>query len=236
MASRPPEVTADREPLEVPGHVLAQVGAAAGFAHQSGQQLGVPADHGHHLAERPAACGSAGRRTRRQDHGTARAGRGSRGPTTTPSAPVSLIIRSASDGLPDVAVAEHRDADVALQGGDRGPVGVAGVGLLGRTPVQRDRRATRLLGDPAGVQEGLMIMVDADPGLDRHRYAVRPARRGPWPPGSSAAGPACTAAPLPRPCGSPWAPGSRSSGRRARRAYSLHKISVACAMIVGSTP
>ena len=64
-------------------------------------------------------------------------------------------------------------ATCGLQRGDSLPVGLAGVGLLGGTAVQRDRRTAGLLGDPARVEEGLMIMVDADPGLDRDRYAVR---------------------------------------------------------------
>ena len=41
--------------------------------------------------------------------------------------------------LPDVTVAEHRDVDVVDERGDGLPVGRAGVGLLDRAPVQRDR-------------------------------------------------------------------------------------------------
>ena len=63
--------------------------------------------------------------------------------------------------------------DVCLQRRDSLPVGLAGVRLLSRPAVQRDGRTAGLLGDPARVEEGLMIMVDADPSLDRDRYAVR---------------------------------------------------------------
>src|SRR5690348_7634609 len=44
------KVTADRESLEIPGHVLAQVGATALLPHQPGQQFGVPAYELGHLA------------------------------------------------------------------------------------------------------------------------------------------------------------------------------------------
>src|SRR4051794_8944901 len=52
------DVTADREALQVPGHVLAQLGAAVPLVTQTDQQLGMPANHGRHLAER--GQGSAG--------------------------------------------------------------------------------------------------------------------------------------------------------------------------------
>ena len=75
-------------------------------------------------------------------------------------------------GLPDVAIAEHRYGDVRLQRRNSLPVGLAGVRLLCRSAVQRNGRTAGFLGDPARIEEGLMIMVDADPSLDRDRYAV----------------------------------------------------------------
>ena len=65
-------------------------------------------------------------------------------------------------GLPDVAVAEHRDrVDGLLELGDRVPVGLAVVELGGGARVQRDRRAALVLGDAAGVEVGLTAVVDA---------------------------------------------------------------------------
>ena len=80
MPERAAQLAADREALEVPGHVLAQVGAARALVGQRGQQLGMPA----HDPPRPrrgsaAAWAIAGRRRRPPGRGTARAGRGSRG-------------------------------------------------------------------------------------------------------------------------------------------------------------
>jgi len=61
---------------------------------------------------------------------------------------------------------------VRLQRRNSLPVGLAGVRLLSRSAVQRDGRTAGFLGDPARIEKGLMIMVDADPSLDRDRYAV----------------------------------------------------------------
>ena len=94
-------------------------------------------------------------------------------PMTTPSTPVSATIRSASAASQMSPLPSTGMDTAALRRGDGGPVGLAGVGLLRRTPVQRDRRTAGVLGDPAGVQEGLVVGVDADPGLDRHRHPVR---------------------------------------------------------------
>ena len=82
-------------------------------------------------------------------------------------------------GLPDVAIAEHRYGDVRLQRRDSLPVGLAGVRLLSRSAVQRNGRTAGFLGDPARIEEGLVIMVDADPSLDRDRYAVTCGRFAP---------------------------------------------------------
>ena len=109
----------------------------------------------------------------RPGRGTATAARGSRARSTTPSTPVRPTISQGVAGLPDVAVAEHRDAHVLLQRGDRVPVRLTRVGLLRGPPVQGDRRTPGLLRDPARVQVGLVIMVDPDPGLHGHRHAVR---------------------------------------------------------------
>ena len=79
-------------------------------------------------------------------------------------------------GLPDVAVAEHRDrGDVGLEGGDGVPPRRAAVELLGGAGVERDGRHALLLGDPAGVEVGEDRVVDAHAELDRD--GDRPGRR-----------------------------------------------------------
>src|SRR4029453_2704929 len=79
-------------------------------------------------------------------------------------------------GLPDVAVAQYGDRDVLPQLPDCIPVRPPGGRLLRGSTMECDGRAAGFLGDPASIQECLMIMIDADPGLHRHRYAVRRGR------------------------------------------------------------
>src|SRR4029079_799913 len=80
-------------------------------------------------------------------------------------------------GLPDVAVAEDWDVDVRDELGDGRTVGASGARLVDGAAVQRDRRAPGVLGDPAGVEVGQVVGVDALAGLHRDRHAVR--RGGP---------------------------------------------------------
>ena len=80
-------------------------------------------------------------------------------------------------GLPDVAVAEHRDVDGLDQPGDVRPVGGAAVELVGGAAVQGDRRGALVLRRPAGVEVGDVVGVDADAGLDGDRDVPRRARR-----------------------------------------------------------
>ena len=174
------------KPLKYQAMCLRRSAQPCGSSLQPDQQLGVPADHDRHLAEgrqRPGRARPAKASARsRNSHGRPRQPR----PMTTPSTPVSATIRSASAAsqmspLPSTGMPTR----AAFRAAIAVPVRLAGVGLLRRPPVQRDRRAAGLLGDPAGVQVGLMIMVDADPGLHGHRHAVR--RRGPRPPRSRSA-------------------------------------------------
>ena len=97
-------------------------------------------------------------------------------PTTTPAAPVSSTIRSASAASQMSPLPSTGMSTCATSGADRVPVGPAGVGLRDGPAVQRDRRAAGLLGDPAGVEVGQVVLVDALAGLHRHRHVVR--RRG----------------------------------------------------------
>ncbi len=61
-------------------------------------------------------------------------------------------------GFPDVAVAEHGNLRHGLlQLGDRGPVSLTGVVLLGGAGVQRDRGDTLLGGDAAGLHMGEQV-------------------------------------------------------------------------------
>ena len=76
-------------------------------------------------------------------------------------------------GLPDVAVAEDGDVHRLDEPADRVPVGAAGVGLLHGPPVQGDGRSARLLGDPARVEIGEVVVVEALAGLHRDRHVVR---------------------------------------------------------------
>ena len=193
------QLTADGEALEVPGHVFAQVAQAMQLVGQGHEQLGVAAQHAHHLTkvrEGPGLAAGEGIGQVAEEPGPAEAA-ASDDHAVDPGLADHL---QRVGGLPDVAVAQHRDGDVRLQGADRVPVGLAGVRLLCGSAVERNGRAAGFLGDPTGVEEGLMIMVDTDPGLDRDRYAVPVRPRGRWPSRSSAAGRACTAARRRHPC------------------------------------
>ena len=75
--------------------------------------------------------------------------------------------------LPDVAVAEHRDARHGLlQPRDRVPTRLAVVELRRRAGVEPDGRAALVLADAPGVQVGEVLVVDPDPELDRHRHVA----------------------------------------------------------------
>ena len=92
-----PRVAADRVALEVPGDVLADVAAAAVLVlEELDEQLGVAAERLRDEAERSVAPARRRRGTRRarspNSHGRPRHPR----PTTTPSHPVSAIMRTAS--------------------------------------------------------------------------------------------------------------------------------------------
>src|SRR5262245_27971441 len=82
-------------------------------------------------------------------------------------------------GLPDVAVAEHGDGgDGGPERGDRRPVRSAGVVLLCRAGVERDRGRPLVLGDAARVDERAQAAVDADPQLHRDGCGAGAADRG----------------------------------------------------------
>ena len=73
-------------------------------------------------------------------------------------------------GGPDVAVAEHRNVRQRLaQPGDGGPVGLAGVELRGGAAVEGDGGDAGIAGDPAGVEVGQVVLVDALAHLDGQR-------------------------------------------------------------------
>ena len=154
--------------LEVPRHVLAQVGQPVPLAHVSGEKFGVPQQHGANLPQRgpvpEAVAGERGREIPEQPW--------------PPQAAATHDDPGAAGGvhhaqrvlrLPDVPVAEHRDVNGRHQLRDPRPVRLPRVGLLDGAPVQRDRCGALLLGDPPGVEERLVLGIDADPGLDRHR-------------------------------------------------------------------
>lgn len=65
---------------------------------------------------------------------------------------------------------QHRDGrHLLFEGGDGRPVGGAGVALGGGAGVQGDRGGTLGLGDPAGVEVGVVVVVDPDPELHGDR-------------------------------------------------------------------
>ena len=142
------------------------------FAVEAGQQLAVPAHHRGHLAQ-------VGKRVPRPSR--ERVGEVAEQPGTAqaaasdhhPGAAGPLHHRQGVGGLPDVAVAEHRDVDGLDQPRDRRPVRLPGVGLLDGARVQRDRGAASLLREPSGVEPGEVVGVDPEPGLHRDRDAVR---------------------------------------------------------------
>ena len=86
------------------------------------------------------------------------------------------------DGLPDVAVAQHRDrCHVGLELGDGVPAGVPGVVLLHRASVHRDGHDALVGADLTGPQVGDHPVVQPDAELGRDRDAVRhPKLRSMW--------------------------------------------------------
>ena len=101
-------------------------------------------------------------------------------PTTTPSQPVCRIIRSASwasqmSPLPSTGMRPHG----LLELGDGVPVGLAVVELRRGARVQGDGGAALVLGDPAGLEEGEQVVVDALAELDRDGDVRRPSARPP---------------------------------------------------------
>ena len=52
------------------------------------------------------------------------------------------------------------------------PIGGAGIALRSRAGVQRDRGGALGFGDAAGIEVGVMVVVDADAELHGHRYWV----------------------------------------------------------------
>ncbi len=116
---------------------------------RAGDVLGAPLEGGHQVGEQPRPPEAA---TPHDD-------------TVTPGLahhPQRVL------GRPDVAVAEHRDLrHVLLQPGDGVPVGGAAVVLGGGAAVQRDGGDALLDGDPAGVEEGDVVVVDALAHLHR---------------------------------------------------------------------
>jgi hypothetical protein len=135
------------------------------------QQLGVPAHHRRDVAQ-ARQCGDlrAGERRRQVAE---QPGAPEAAPTDDDTGTTGLLDhRERVVRLPDVAVAEHRDVDVLDQPGDGAPVGPAGVVLDRGAPVQGDCGTPCLLRDPAGLQVGEVVVVDALAGLHRDRDPV----------------------------------------------------------------
>ena len=169
-----PELAANRKALEVPGHVLAQIAEAVQLvgSNATTAQRG-DAQQPPHFAERRERLTSptAGERVGQiaEQPRPAEAAAADDDPIDSGLSAPSAAHRLASQmsPLPSTGMATW-----VLQRRDRLPVGLARVGLLRRSAVQGDSRAAGLLRDPAGIQKCLVIMVDADPGLDRDGYGV----------------------------------------------------------------
>ena len=100
-----------RQPLDVPGDVLAHLARGRARAHRPlDQQAQVPQARLEPLGSRSAAAAPRraprSARMRRKIHGSPNAAR----PIITPSQPVVSSMRTASAGVAHVAVADHRDA------------------------------------------------------------------------------------------------------------------------------
>ena len=148
------QLAADREALQVPGDVLAEVGArlraspphhstsssawrrmiAATSPRVGRTRLGPAGERGGQVGEQPGPAEAAAA----DDHAVA---------AGLAHHPQRVV------GLPDVAVAEDRDVQRVLQRGDRVPVGRRRVALGGRAGVQGDPGDARVLGDAAGVED-----------------------------------------------------------------------------------
>ena len=169
---------ADREALQVPRDVLAQIMHRHAFVAvvELGEQPGVTQDHRAHVAERRVdPLRAAGERVldvgEQPGPALASAPHGHAGAAGL-AHHVEGVVRA-----PDVAVAEHGNIQRRDELADAAPVGVPAVVLGGGPGVQGDGRAALLLGDMAGFEEGLMVVVDADADLRGDRDISRRAHR-----------------------------------------------------------
>ena len=151
--------------------MLAELLAAALLPHVVAQQLRVTAHHVAHLAQgrkrRHLLAGEGGSQVAEQP-------RPPQAPAAHDHARGTGLLHHPQrvGGLPDVAVAQHRDVHGRGQLADGVPVGTTGVRLRHGAAVQRDRSAAALLGDPAGVEVGQVVLVDALAGLHRDRHVI----------------------------------------------------------------
>jgi hypothetical protein len=135
------------------------------------QRAGVPRMTGTTSA-RSADDGPVGRRRRRRGRGTARAAQAAAADDDAVAAGLGHHAQGVLGG-PDVAVAEHRDGgEGLLERRDGGPVGPAGVELLGRAGVQGDGRGALVLRPATGLEVGDVLGVDAEAHLHGHRHGA----------------------------------------------------------------
>ena len=160
----PPEFS-DRISLEIPGHVLPQINHPT-IALEGGQQFRMANDHGADLSERgPSALRFSG-------EGSCQVAEKPRPTETTTSDdhPVTTCLGHHLQrvlGLPEVAVAQHRNAHCLFELCNAGPVSPAGVGLLHGSSMQRDCGCPFLLSNDPRIKEGLVGLINTDPSFDR---------------------------------------------------------------------
>ena len=162
--------------LEVPAHVLAQIPHAPVLAHLRSQQLSMLLNDGDHIVQIGAgAC----RRPVERRHDVREEPR----PPLAAAAHHDAVAASGANHPqrvipgPDVPIAEHRQGCRLLETGDRLPIRLARIMLTSRSAVQGDGRDAGILRRARDVHEGLMILVDADAGFNRHRHGVLAVRR-----------------------------------------------------------
>ena len=232
------QLAAGGEALEVPRRRACGTPCSPAPPPCAGEQLGVPAHHRGDLAEARAAVAATGSSPREGRRQVAEQPRPAEAAAADDDARGAGLLDHPErvGGLPDVAVAEHRDVDVLDEAGDRVPVGGAGVALDRRTPVQRDRRAPRTPGR-SGRRRGRSGGPRRCPCGSSSSPARRSARRPRPPPrGSRRAGVRFHGSAAPPPLRVTFGTGQPKFRSTCATPYSAQRISVALPTYAGSVP
>ena len=188
IASARAQLAADRESLEIPGDVLAEVDHAALLAEPVGQQLGVPVHRRARPRSRPGRLGvPLAREGRGQVAEQPRPAEAARGPPPPRRSRSAATIRTASAASQMSPLPSTGMSSRLRQLGDRLPVGLAAV-EVGRGPaVQRDVGHPGVLGPQPGLAVGQVVGIHPSriftvtgscPAAGPHRRAARCRRTG----------------------------------------------------------